>query len=70
MLRLRKFLRALLRMRRSADFVFGIDQGQISYPERATVAKSLPMSTMRLRVFWLTVIRPPEGSGRKRLGVG
>ena len=42
MLRLRRFLRALLRMRRSADFVFGINQGLISYSERATVAESPP----------------------------
>jgi hypothetical protein len=30
MLRLCRFLRALLRMRRSADFVFGINQGLIN----------------------------------------
>ena len=44
MLRLRLRLRALLRMRRSADFVFGIVSFRF-VPERATVANPPWLST-------------------------
>ena len=68
MLRLRKFLRALLRMRRSADFVFGINQDLIICSERVTVAERRPLSTATLWLLDLVLGLDAGGDGHTARG--
>jgi hypothetical protein len=49
MLRLCNFLRALLRIRRSADFVFGINQYLVNYSEPDTLFQPSSLSTAFLK---------------------